>query len=487
MVYCGKPSDACQPCRTKRRKCDRKRPCCTQCARANVPCPGYPDPVSSYFRNETALVSQRAQEKRAPRLKSTARSQGRERRQPYITSLSTSPEDVALAYFMLSFAPTSPFHYLPGLWSGVELDRDVNLAVNGYTLASLAIGSSQPELMVLARSYYSKALARTHEALGSPQRALLDSTLLTILLLTAFEAVVFNGRASPKSWAVHVQGTTGLLTMRGKRQFQSDLGQRLFHQASMNVLAICALQRIPPPRQILNLQKDASTVLETRSGSYRLEMLVERFVALRANMKGMLATEVVREASELDKESKTLLEGKKLIQPYKVMISEDTFAKARTYKGILHEYVSQNSARAYNIFRMLRLFFNEWIYCAYQQDLRGVILNRPSTADPLHKEWDYLPTKAALQGEEMIDEILASVPYTLELLEKSSSTSARLLIWPLASVGTSELCPVSAKRFVIDRLKVLTEIHNVPQALEAATMLEEGVSIEDWLHIFHFS
>jgi hypothetical protein len=129
--------------------------------------------------------------------------------------------------------------------------------------------------------------------------------------------------------------------------------------------------------------------------------------------------------------------------------------------------------------RMLRLFFNEWIFCAFQHDLRGVIVDRPKPDDPLYEDWGRLPIMAMVNGEKMIDDVLASVPFSLELLEKPSR-SARFLIWPLASIGSSELCPMPAKEFVINRLKALGERHDLDQANEAATMLEEGGPIEDW-------
>jgi hypothetical protein len=390
------------------------------------------------------------------------------------------PEDVALAHFMSSFAPTSPFFYLPGLWFDVMEDEGVRLAVTAPALATLAFDSNRPELLSLARSYYSKALARTNNALSCSRLSVLDSTLLSVLLLTTFEAIVFRGRASPRSWDVHVQGTVALLTVRGESQFDSVIGQKLFHQASMNVRASCSQKRIPVPSKISNLQKYAGTVTETTSGSYKMEILMERYVALRANMRGMLATELVREALDLDKEMNELLEDRKLTQPYNVILSQESSIKVVTYNGTLHQYTSQNSARSLNMFRMCRLVFNEWIFCAYQNGGRGIIVDYPATNDPLYNEWNQLPMKAVLKGEEMINEILASVPYSLELLDRSSSASARLLIWPLASIGTSDICPASAKNFVIGRLKALAERHGLSQAMEAAIMLEEGVSIENW-------
>ncbi|KAF2096264.1 hypothetical protein NA57DRAFT_59321 [Rhizodiscina lignyota] len=214
--------------------------------------------------------------------------------------------------------------------------------------------------------------------------------------------------------------------------------------------------------------------------SFRLGKLLDRIAALRANMRGMLATEVVREALYLDSETVNLLDHMKTRLPYKIITSTESLVKAYTYKNFIHQHYSQNAARYWNVMRMLHLFFNEWIFCAFQHDLRGVILDQPATDDTLYDEWNQFPTKAALKAEEIIGDILASVPYSIELLEKPSPLWARFLVWPLASIGTSELCPVPAKMFIINRPKAVGERHELEHAKEAAMMLEEGVSIEDW-------
>ncbi|KAB5515431.1 hypothetical protein GE09DRAFT_979621 [Coniochaeta sp. 2T2.1] len=60
MVYCGKASKGCQHCRTRRIKCDRLRPECSQCVRAGKQCPGYRDQLSLMFRDENTKVMQKA-------------------------------------------------------------------------------------------------------------------------------------------------------------------------------------------------------------------------------------------------------------------------------------------------------------------------------------------------------------------------------------------------------------------------------------------
>ncbi|OTB04923.1 hypothetical protein M426DRAFT_57617 [Hypoxylon sp. CI-4A] len=60
MVYCGKASQGCQNCRTRRIKCDKKRPECSQCIRVGKKCPGYRDQLSLMFRDESSKVIQKA-------------------------------------------------------------------------------------------------------------------------------------------------------------------------------------------------------------------------------------------------------------------------------------------------------------------------------------------------------------------------------------------------------------------------------------------
>ncbi|KAM5345550.1 hypothetical protein ACJ41O_011411 [Fusarium nematophilum] len=60
MVYCGKASQGCQNCRTRRIKCDKVKPECSQCIRVGKKCPGYRDQLSLMFRDESSKVIQKA-------------------------------------------------------------------------------------------------------------------------------------------------------------------------------------------------------------------------------------------------------------------------------------------------------------------------------------------------------------------------------------------------------------------------------------------
>ncbi|KAJ5968459.1 hypothetical protein N7501_004707 [Penicillium viridicatum] len=63
MVYCGRPSTSCNNCRAKKRRCDKAVPECGQCCRTGQKCPGYRDPSSLIFRDESTQVINRARSK----------------------------------------------------------------------------------------------------------------------------------------------------------------------------------------------------------------------------------------------------------------------------------------------------------------------------------------------------------------------------------------------------------------------------------------
>lgn len=49
-------------------------------------------------------------------------------------------------------------------------------------------------------------------------------------MLGMYENFVFQDKGSIQAWAKHIDGACALLNLRGKDQFRSELGRRLFHQ-----------------------------------------------------------------------------------------------------------------------------------------------------------------------------------------------------------------------------------------------------------------
>ncbi|KAF2134597.1 hypothetical protein P153DRAFT_352571 [Dothidotthia symphoricarpi CBS 119687] len=66
MVYTGKPSRGCGMCKSRRIKCDEKRPTCGNCKKSGRACPGYPDEFDLVFRDENKAMARKARKVAAP-------------------------------------------------------------------------------------------------------------------------------------------------------------------------------------------------------------------------------------------------------------------------------------------------------------------------------------------------------------------------------------------------------------------------------------
>lgn len=413
-----------------------------------------------------------------------------------VFSVTAPPEEVAVGYFLFVFSPTSPFSYLPEHLPALADDDDIMQAVSAPALAALGLQYRSGRLMREARSHYVKALMQMNKDLSDPRVAILDRTLLCVLLLTGFEALAFRGRGTPRDWNVHVQGSANLLALRDSAPRKTELGHHLEHQASVNILSSCILHRVPVPVTFRRLQEQGSLPKEANpelSGPdqmrRRILNFMSRLTTLRAAMKGMLATELVTECMALDAEVAVILDKLHAHMPFQIVNATSDSEELRkatngtrvcAYKGIMHKYESQQAARLFNNMRLIRIVINEYIFCAFEPDLRGVIFDEPEPGTPLYALWGEVREQAVAQAATLIDDLLASVPYSLELLQPAFSMAARALIWPLAMAAESEVCPVAARLYIIDRLKALAYMHELDQAREAAKMLEEGVLLVDW-------
>ena len=172
------------------------------------------------------------------------------------------------------------------------------------------------------------------------------------------------------------------------------------------------------------------------------------------------------------------------IQSYRVLPTDALGAWG--WSGLAHDYDNPQSARLWNLLRMLRLYLNKWVCRAYkkavfaqQQQEEGMLL----AIDP---EFHHVPETAVANTVSMAEDILSSVTYfynlilSLDASSSSLSSTVRWLIWPLSVVAVSPLSPVSMQIHARDCLRKLGEEMGSAQAVEIANMLENSETLEDW-------
>ncbi|QPC71873.1 hypothetical protein HYE68_002625 [Fusarium pseudograminearum] len=364
MGFAGKPSQACEPCRLKRRKCDQKKPQCSPCTRMDIASCEYRSLRVLKIKDETLKVKEKAH-RRSQALGIQSERQLRERSpirhvvEPIPENIPLPLEATALGYFFSIFSRSGTFAYLPEYSSSLVKDDNITQA--------------------LSRQYYARSLIQTNQLLSQPETVVLDSTLLCVLLLSAFEALCFHNGGDPENWNAHIRGSSQLLLLRSKGQFQSPFGRLLFHHAGVNVLIDSIVHQTSVPlelNQLFEYATSSSSLLD--SVSKGIMFLLWRMAVISPNMENMTANEVLKETLEL------------------------------------HE---------------------QWIFSALERGSGIDASCQNLNIDCIFPEArDYTMENVLVESAELVRDILASVPYYLDLLESHNSIEARYLIWPLTSI-----------------------------------------------------
>lgn len=197
-------------------QCDQNPSGCGNCGRARLPCPGYRNQVDLMFVHETSKTVTKEQQSitvQRPR-----------------TTLSQPVEDLALGYFYkVHVIPTEPGSNVACI---TVKDECLLASMKALGLAAYASITNQQDDRLRARQYYGIAIVRLNKALASRSRATLDSTLLSVVLLSYFENVTRSDYRSVEAWSQHIRGTAALIDQRGTAQMLTPEGRMLFLMVS---------------------------------------------------------------------------------------------------------------------------------------------------------------------------------------------------------------------------------------------------------------
>ena len=82
------------------------------------------------------------------------------------------------------------------------------------------------------------ALRNINAALKSPADTIKDGTLISIIVVSVFEAMASSTRMSLRAWTEHINGASDLLKLRGRSQIQTVIGLRLFIHVAFTSLSV---------------------------------------------------------------------------------------------------------------------------------------------------------------------------------------------------------------------------------------------------------
>ncbi|KAK8003151.1 hypothetical protein PG989_002870 [Apiospora arundinis] len=409
MVYCGKASQGCQSCRTRRIKCDKVKPECSQCRRVAKKCPGYRDQLSLMFRDETSKVVQKShaswgttspdQAHQPSSASSVTNSYSPwSSSSPSSTTSSDIPSPVSRRASTAVAALRNRQAVAPGICMTVEptieqkgyrffLDRYLmgqpDAPQNSEQLAAYASGPDALQnvmvavglaglsntqgdraMNVLSRQKYTDALRQTSQLIAAKpsQPGAVMFPVRAVITLALFEIVQGGGsKLSTGTANIHIHGAIALL--RGVLPIRTAPagGVRGILQLMFSLFIPSQLTETPLPAVFFEaLQFCKPALPEKEQCCCDLAITIARFLRVVSTLKslkltdGDLVTEgIFRQLLELDDLFGTLEHGLQAAYPF--YVEEGDFPHAAVFQGKYHAYSEIWGARLWNHLRWARI------------------------------------------------------------------------------------------------------------------------------------
>jgi hypothetical protein len=396
-------------------------------------------------------------------------------------TMAPTVEERALGCFQANSAKwLRDFDLVDSLCPQGHADAHLLASMSAVGLATFSNSMHAPELMVRARRDYVTALQLTNLALRSPTEVKKDSTLFSVMILSIFETVTGSSERSLSAWTEHINGAAALVKLRGREQFRTPAGMRMFLQVTSNLMLSCVQRAIAMPEHIIQLRKEARHFMDIENPSWKLSAVIIDFTIFRAAVRDCKITgprAVIEAALDIDRRFVAVFDNLSDDWKYEIIYSDDY--PESIWNGNYHVYKEYWVAHIWNGMRTCRILLQEVI--------RDQVLSGSSAMAIIFTEEESktLNDNAVSTMLKMRADILASVPqYTPEMLKRRPSfldgSRGYFVLWPLYLVAAMDMTTQPIRKWAIARLRSIGESVGLRQAIVLADSLDGRKHIAAW-------
>lgn len=522
MVYRGKPSKACLPCRKRKLVCDLKGEGCSQCRRKKIVCHGYRDTEALRVTDESSAVQRKVQGS-SPNSGSKCIPKGppppseSHAFKPVFRHTDGIPQSVTipacsqakdLFYYNYVVGTLKPFDFLQMFSSPTCKDDHLSSSMDAVALAYLNYQRRIPDAQSDARRHYVTALRLLNKAIQDPELAKKDSTLLSILLLDLYEKITNQEPHYEGAWAAHLQGALTLVKMRGDQQYDDPIALRMLVRLTTNEIISCVVSHRPVPEEIValraNIEANVSSLANPKT---RESDLMIEFARLRHDIEdGYLPDEeVIASLKNLDCRFLALSMDVQPTWQFKTIQVEEK--SSHHFESYHHIYPAEQIGQMWNVLRLTRILINELILSRYSK-VEEVGIHDSSFYQPAIDTITSMASDICATVPQYIGDISAGgfhkltaipvmapnlPPGTAKRKERalpfkhttSPSPTHHLpcyrLIFPLYVAAQSSGAPPSLRPWAIEQLRFMADYHAIENAVRVADILEFGDNRDPWL------
>jgi hypothetical protein len=329
------------------------------------------------------------------------------------------------------------FDFVYDIWKPASLapERQLDGVMASMTAVGL-VGVSQltgsTELMEAARKSYGTALRLTNTALRNPKEAVKDSTLLAILILGLFEMMTEPSPKSMQAWHEHVNGAAALARLRGRGQFRTKAGMRMFMMLCGIVMITCVHKEMPMPQALIDLREGLGPMFGGGQSSVEVNRPIYQILQARYDLRtGKLSNpgDLLGRLKGIEGEFERVIAGFPETWGYKTF--RMTKPHPAVYQGICHLYPTAFVATVWNGLRGLRVMLLETILNELSKSFHNV---DPDLVDSgAVREYRAIRSKL----ERLVHAIAASVPQHFGLLDPLSCDLENLI--PILTTEITDL------------------------------------------------
>ncbi|KAF2002048.1 hypothetical protein P154DRAFT_463070 [Amniculicola lignicola CBS 123094] len=436
MVYRGRPSTGCLRCRKRKIKCDEKSDGCVNCASKGFVCPGYENAMDRIFQNETDHVKEKAIKSKAKAIakreerwaiakcdKSLVKE--RETLEQLTIPLLTTAVDHGINFFMTTYVlgldqpPVQSENYHRHL-STHGFHPIIATSMTALGLAGISNLVKDKNVMNEAMLWYMQALKMTNSALASPKDVRSDNTLLATMLLSMFEST--SNDRSLIAWTNHVEGAASLLKLRGREQFSTPAGRRMYMQTVGLLTVACMGRGVKLPDYVHDMNEEVmkhERVGDPGNQFYHLHIAIVDFRSQILNGEITDLHTILDKALELDAIGKSVFNNVNAEWEY------DEVHTARDVPGIYsryyHVYLHMSAAQTWNWVRYNRIYINDII--------RNTLIAGLNSTPPTFTgtKFPQLLEESTATLQKMQADIFASMPQHLHITPSVAPVHSSLL------------------------------------------------------------
>jgi hypothetical protein len=382
--------------------------------------------------------------------------------------------------------------YAPVDWCYSQPQSILGLAIFAVAYATFGRARKSHAALAVGRTKYAKALVKTNLALKDASEATHDEVLLAVMLLSFYENSVMDKTSHVSSRGIqvmasrsfaHHDGAMAVLNLRRQLDQRTNCSMELDKLVRRQLMRSLLLRSMPLPSWL----RDGS-----QYGEQGFALELDRCMVGAAKLRHQASSLSVNSASlsisdrydEMARLRRHLEEAQALDDVLVIWANDlptENWYSARTvqgdgrvettnriFDGTVHIYPTVGHAGMWNRYRALRLTVND------------IMLKTLSVlAESADSDTESLEEDAKLRMQRLADDLCASVPYMLGLIETHhvaghdvtvvtkvpaslkvavKATTASFLCWPLTMATMVSGIPERHQRYLRNRLLDVSEI-----------------------------